>query len=69
MRLAARGAREREGGGVETIDDPDAMRALKRQASHVVFEALAITIVVIAVVMLTRGLLAAHLPPSVYGPE
>ena len=69
MLLAARGARERSGGGVELIDDAEVTRQLKRQASHVFFEAVAISVVAIAVVMLARGLLAAHLPPSIYGPE
>ena len=57
------------GGGVETIGDPDAVRQLQRQATHVFLEALAIAVVAIAVVMLARGLLAAHLPPTFYSPE
>lgn len=67
--LAARGARESEAGGVEAIRVPEVVRQLKRRASHVLLEALAIAVVVIAVVMLARGLMAAHLPPSVFGPE
>ena len=67
--LAARGARERTGGGVATIDDPEAVRQLKRQASLVYLESVAIAVVVIAVVMLARGLLGAHVPASFYGPE
>ena len=67
--LAARGARERADGGVEAIDDPAAVDQLKRQATHVYVEAVAIAIVVIAVVMLARGLLAPHVPASYYGPE
>jgi hypothetical protein len=67
--LAARGARERAGGGVEAIDDPEMVRQLKRQATHVFLEAVAIAVVAIAVVMLARGLLAAHLPPTFYSPE
>jgi hypothetical protein len=67
--LAARGARERAGGGFETIGDPDAVRHLKRQASYVFLESLAIAVVVIAVIMLARGLLAARLPTYFFGPE
>ena len=67
--LAARGARERAGGGVATIDDPEAVRQLKRQATLVYLEAVAIAVVVIAVVMLARGLIGAHVMPTVYGPE
>ena len=66
MLLAARGARERAGGGVEAIDDPKSVRQLKRQARHVFLEALAVAVVAIAVVMLARGLLAAHLPATFY---
>jgi hypothetical protein len=67
--LAARGARETAGGGVVAIDDPEVVRRLKSQALRVYREAIAITVVVIAVVMLARGLLGAHMPPSFYGPE
>ena len=64
--LAARGAREKADGGQEPVDDPDAVRQLKRQASYVFLEALAMAVVVIAVVMLARGILAARLLPSYY---
>jgi hypothetical protein len=67
--LAARGARETERGGVTPIADPETVRELKSQASRVVREALAIAVLVTAVVMLARGLLAAHYPPTFYGPE
>lgn len=67
--LAARGARETERGGVTPIDDPAAVRELKAQASRVVREAVAIAVLVTAVVMLARGLLVAHYPPSNYGPD
>jgi len=67
--LAARGARETERGGVTPIDDPEAVRELKGQASRAVREAVAIAVLVTAVVMLARGLLAAHYPSSFYGPE
>jgi hypothetical protein len=66
VRLAARGARERPGGGIEPIDDPELVRRLKRRATYVFFEAVAISVVAIAVVMLARGLLAAHLMPTFY---
>ena len=33
------------------------------------FESIAIAVVVIAVVMLARGLLHAHIPATFYGPE
>lgn len=66
--LAARGARETEG-GVAAVDDPTAVQQLKVQAARVYREAIAIAVVVTAVVMLARGLLAAHLPPTFYGPE
>jgi hypothetical protein len=69
VRLAARGARERVGGGVEPVADPEAVRQLKKQGSRVVMEALAIAVVVTAVVMLGRGLLAANLPPLLHGIE
>ena len=64
--LAARGARESPGGGVTVIDDSDAVRQLKSQASRVYLEALAIAIVGIAVVMLARGLLGAYVPATFY---
>jgi hypothetical protein len=67
--LAARGARETEGGGAAPIDDPGAIRQLKSQAARVYFESFAIAVVVIAVVMLARGLLNAHIPPTLYGPD
>ena len=67
--LAARGAREKAGGGVAAIADPAEARQLKRQASRVYVEAVALAVVVIAVVMLARGLLGSHLPASYYGPE
>ena len=67
--LAARGARERAGGGLEAIGDPEDVRHLKRRASYVFFEALAVAVVSIAVIMLARGLLAARLPTYFYGPE
>ena len=67
--LAARGAREKEGGGAAAIDDADAIHQLKSQAARVYFEAFAIAVVVIAVVMLARGLLGAHVPPTLYGPD
>ena len=67
--LAARGAREKAGGGVAVIDDPEEARQLKRQASRVYVEAVALAVVVIAVVMLARGLLESQLPASYYGPE
>jgi hypothetical protein len=67
--LAARGARETAGGGAAVIDDPEEVRQLKRQASRVYVEAVAIAVVVIAVVMLARGLLGPHMPASYYGPE
>ena len=67
--LAARGARETEGGGVAAIDGPDAIRQLKSQAARVYVESVAIAVVVIAVVMLARGLLGAHVPPTLYGPD
>jgi hypothetical protein len=67
--LAARGARETERGGVTPVDDPEVARQLKGQASHVVREAVAIAVLVTAVVMLARGLLAAHSPSSFSGPE
>ena len=67
--LAARGAREKEGGGAAAIDDPGASRQLKSQAARVYFESFAIAVVVIAVVMLARGLLEAHVPTPPYGPD
>ena len=66
--LAARGAREKEGGAA-AIDDSGAIRQLKSQAARVYFESFAIAVVVIAVVMLARGLLGAHVPPTLYGPD
>jgi hypothetical protein len=67
--LAARGARETGRGGVTPIGDAEAVRQLKGQASRVVREAVAIAVLVTALVMLARGLLAAHSPSSFYGPE
>ena len=67
--LAARGARESEKGGVAAIDDPVARRQLKSQAARVYLESIAIAIVVIAVVMLARGLLGAHVPATLYAPD
>ena len=64
--LAARGAREKADGGQEPVHDPDVVRQLKRQASYVFLEALAMAVVVIAVVMLARGILAARLLPPYY---
>ena len=65
--LAARGARETETGGVAVIDDAGAVRQLKSQATRVYLESFAIAVVVIAVVMLARGLLEAHVPTTPYG--
>jgi len=67
--LAARGAREKDGGGVETIDDPGMLCQLKSQATRVYVESFAIALVVIAVVMLARGLLGARPPATFYGPD
>ena len=67
--LAARGARETDGGRVATIDDPTAVRLLKSQATRLYVESFAIALVVIAVVMLGRGLLGARLPLTPYGPD
>ena len=67
--LAARGAREKAGGGVAVIDDPEEARQLKHQATRVYAEAVALAVVVLAVVMLARGLLESHLPASYYAPE
>jgi hypothetical protein len=67
--LAARGAREKDGGGVAALDDPAAVRQLKSQATRVYLESFAIAVVVIAVVMLARGLLGAHVPATFYGPD
>lgn len=66
--MAARGARERTEGGVTAIDDPEAVRQLKSQASRVYFEAIAIAVVAIAIVMLARGLLGSYTPATYYGP-
>ena len=66
--MAARGARENAEGGVTVIDDPEAVRQLKSQASRVYFEAIAIAVVAIAVVMLARGLLGSYVP-TYYGPD
>jgi hypothetical protein len=51
------------------IDDPEAVGQLKSQASRVYFEAVAIAVVAIAVVMLARGLLGSYAPATYYGPE
>jgi hypothetical protein len=67
--LAARGARETEGGGTATIGDAGLVRQLKTQATRVYIESFAIAVVVIAVVMLARGLLGARPPSTPYGPD
>jgi hypothetical protein len=64
--LAARGTRETEQ-GIRPITDPNEVWQLKAQAARVYKEALAIAVVAIAVVMLARGLLAAYIPPMLYG--
>ena len=67
--MAARGAREEAEGGITTIDDPEAVEQLKSQAARVYFEAIAIAVVAIAVVMLARGLLGSYVPATYYGPD
>ena len=69
MILAARGARETAGGRIEAINDPEAVAQLKSQAGRVYREAIAIAVLVTAVVMLGRGLLAAHSPPTYFAPD
>ena len=66
--LAARGTRE-TAQGIRPVTDPGEVRQLKAQASRVYKEAFAIAIVTIAVLMLARGLLAAYIPPTPFGPE
>ena len=55
MRLAARGARETAGGGVATLEDPEEVRQLKRQAFRIYREAVSIALLVTGATMLARG--------------
>lgn len=55
MRLAARGARETEGGGVVSIEDAEEAWQLKRQAGRVYRESAAVAVLVTGVVLLARG--------------
>ncbi len=59
MRLAARGAREKPGGGVEAIEDPEEADQLRRQARRVHGESLALAVLLTGVAMLARAFVAA----------
>jgi hypothetical protein len=59
VRLAARGARETEGGVVAAIEDPEEVRQLRGRARRIYGEALAMAVLATGLVMLARGLLGA----------
>jgi hypothetical protein len=55
VRLAARGARETAGGKIASVEDPEEVLQLKRQAARVYRESVAVAVLFTGVVLLARG--------------